>query len=163
MKPRSNSVSSIFLRNRNISWLFCGSPVYPKCWAYWMEYDLVVLLTNTLEIALCTIAWCNKSTVMNQYHRISNFSKSKQRTLRYIRSQLPRDNGESLSKWTDIPPALWPITVTRFGSPPKDSMFRWTHLSATVWSRKPILPLHSGIPRLRKPWSTHYILSERSR
>ena len=43
-----------------------------------------------------------------------------------------------LLRWfcTDCPPALHPLIVTLFGSPPKLWIYFWTHLNASCWSWK---------------------------
>jgi hypothetical protein len=38
----------------------------------------------------------------------------------------------------DVPPLLWPATVTRRGSPPNVAMLSRTHCSAACWSRRPV-------------------------
>ena len=45
---------------------------------------------------------------------------------------------KSLLRWfcTDCPPALHPLIVTLFGSPPKLWIYFWTHLNASCWSWK---------------------------
>jgi hypothetical protein len=46
-------------------------------------------------------------------------------------------------------PADWPISVIRFGSPPKDAAFVWIHFRAKRWSRRATLLFGAmGKPRI---------------
>ena len=47
----------------------------------------------------------------------------------------PRASGETMSVFTEPPPADSPKTVTLPGSPPKAATFFWTHSRAAIWSR----------------------------
>ncbi|WP_249367779.1 MULTISPECIES: hypothetical protein [unclassified Actinomyces] len=51
----------------------------------------------------------------------------------------PAARGHARSAMTEAPPALWPVTVTRPGSPPKAAMLSRTHSRAVTWSRVPRL------------------------
>ena len=49
----------------------------------------------------------------------------------------PAAIGLAIKAWTLVPPADSPKIVTLSGSPPNCAMFRSTHWSAAIWSRKP--------------------------
>ena len=61
------------------------------------------------------------------------------------RRNSPAARGIASSAATDPPPADWPKTVTRSGSPPKARMLSRTHSSAATWSSRPRL---AGAPSI---------------
>jgi hypothetical protein len=56
------------------------------------------------------------------------------------RAKSPADPGDARCAQTEAPPADWPASVTRAGSPPNAAMLRCTQPSAACWSRKPAFP-----------------------
>ena len=53
------------------------------------------------------------------------------------RRNSPAARGIASSAATDPPPADWPKTVTRSGSPPNAAMLSRTHSRAATWSSRP--------------------------
>lgn len=66
-------------------------------------------------------------------------------------SSSPLDIGETICRVTLMPPALYPIRVTEFGSPPNDFTCFFTQRKAITWSLKPLLPGASLVFVLKKP------------
>lgn len=67
----------------------------------------------------------------------------------FVNNPLPW--GTILSAETLSPPMEFPPTVMSSGSPPKDSILSFTHLSAISWSHMPWLPGSSEWFPLRNP------------
>lgn len=65
---------------------------------------------------------------------------------------LPLATGDSINKFTQAAPVLWPINVTAPISPPNVPILSLTHCNAAIWSNKPkLLTVWSLVPGFKKP------------
>lgn len=124
--------------------------MYETLWVVTKEISLIGWWSVLFKRSINLLFWSDRRYTMS----LSTIIDVLRRICFVTRMFLPLDFGDITWYSTEAAPALSPIIVTLFGSPPNLAMLRCTHCRAKFWSFRPWLPDASGTPIAKNPTRT---------